>query len=164
MPALVVGTVYADGLRARAKGGNRNGRGDNKIESALSQGRAEDNIVINQSKGSADWGFFLQKKRKLDIQMSAVTLQSAGGLLEDVSNVFYVHHRPVSAECLNEAAHVGAFEVVGEIHSQLDSGNGALGGMVLVSNLQRISQGFDPHSVNGQLPVVAFALGVFQHV
>ena len=161
---LVVGTVCADGLRARAKGGNRNGRGDNKIEDAFGKGRAEDDIVIKEARGPADGSLFLQKKRKLNIQMSAVAFKSTGGLLKDVANVFHVHHRTVGTECLNEAAHVGPFEVVGKIDRQLDGGHGALGGMVLISNLHRIPQGFDPHSVDGQLPVVAFALGVFQHV
>jgi hypothetical protein len=96
--------------------------------------------------------------------MGALGVEAGGELVEDGVDVIDVEFGTEFVEDLDEAAHVGAFEVVGEIHSQLDSGHGALGGMVLVSNLQRISQGFDPHSVNGQLPVVAFALGVFQHV
>ncbi len=59
---------------------------------------------------------------------------------------------------------MGAFEVVREIDGQLDGGDCALGCLVLVADLHRISQGFNAHSVNGQLTVVAFALGVFQHV
>ena len=58
MPALVVGTVCADGLRARAEGGNWHGRGDNKIEHSFSEGRAEDDIIIEEAAGAADGGFF----------------------------------------------------------------------------------------------------------
>ena len=164
MTALVVSARNADRFGAGAEGGHGDGCGDNKIEHALGESRTEDDIVIKQARGSADGGFFFQKKRKLDIQMSAVAFQAAGGLFEDVSDVFHMHNWSVGAEGLDKTAHVGAFEVVGEIDGQLDRRHCALGRVVLIADLHRISQGFDAHSVNRQFPIVAFALGVFQHV
>ena len=65
-------------------------------------------------------------------------------------------------EHLDEPAHVGAFEFLGQIDIHADGGNGVLQRAGLVANLDGETQ--TPHSdlVNAQFAVVPFALLVVQ--
>ena len=96
--------------------------------------------------------------------MRAVALEPLGHFLEDVADVRHMDHWAVLGEDFNEAAHVGALEMVRQVHGHLQGRHGALNGVVLVAHLHRIAERLHAHAVDRNPAVVAFALGVFQHV
>ena len=68
----------------------------------------------------------------------------------------------VGVEHFDKAAHVGAFELFGQIHEHPDRGNGILHGTRLVADLDGKSQAADAYFVDAQIAVVALALLVVQ--
>ena len=82
--------------------------------------------------------------------------------VENVGDVLDVDHVAVRVEHLEEAAHVGAFEFLGQIHEHADGRNRVLHRARLVPHLDREAQ--TPHAdlVDAQFPVIALALLVVQ--
>ena len=63
---------------------------------------------------------------------------------------------------LDEPAHVGAFELLGEVHKQPDRRYRILEGMRLVPNLDRKTQAAHPDLVDAQFAIIALALLIVQ--
>ena len=93
--------------------------------------------------------------------MRAVAFEPLGELLEDVADIVNMHDRAVRSKDFDEPAHVGSLEMVRKIDGQLNGRNRALDRMVLVPDLNRISQRLDADPVDRELAVVRFVLGVF---
>ena len=65
-------------------------------------------------------------------------------------------------EHLDETAHVGAFEFLGQVHEHADGGDGVLHRARLVAHLDGEAQTAHADLVNAQFAVVALALLVMQ--
>jgi hypothetical protein len=61
---------------------------------------------------------------------------------------------------IDEAAHVRAFVLVRQIDGEGHGGHGVLHGAVPVPDAEGKAQAAHAHAVDGELPVIAFALGV----
>jgi hypothetical protein len=57
-------------------------------------------------------------------------------------------------------AHVGPFEVVGEVHSELDGGDRLAGLSVFALDPHGVAEVFDAHAVNGNATGIGLVLGV----
>ena len=68
----------------------------------------------------------------------------------------------MGVEHLDEPAHVGALEFLGQIHEHADGGDGVLHTARLVLNLNGKTQAAHAHLVDAQLAMVRFTLLVLQ--
>ena len=68
----------------------------------------------------------------------------------------------MSVEHLDEAAHVGAFEFLGQIHKHPDRRDRVLHRPRLVPHLDRETQPSNAHFINAQLAMIALTLLVVQ--
>ena len=63
---------------------------------------------------------------------------------------------------LEEAAHVGAFELVGQVHGERDGGHGILGGAGAVTNDDGIAETLDTDLVDAEVAEVRGGLSVVE--
>ena len=94
--------------------------------------------------------------------MGALGVEAGGELVEDGVDVIHVEFGTEFVEDLDEAAHVGAFEVVGEVDGEGNGGDGVLRFARFVANLHGVAEGADPDAIDGDLAVVGFVLGIFE--
>ncbi len=78
--------------------------------------------------------------------------------VENIGDVFHMHHVAVGVEHLNEPAHVRALEFLRQIHVHPDGCDGVLHDMRLVAYLDGKTQAAHAHLVNAQFPVIALVL------
>ena len=67
----------------------------------------------------------------------------------------------VLVEYLNEAAHVSALEIMGQIDEKIDRTRGGLGLTALIENLKRIFYIFDPNLLQGNFACILCGLNVY---
>ena len=82
--------------------------------------------------------------------------------VENLRDILDVHHAAMGMEHLDEPAHVGAFEFLGQIDIHADGGNGVLQRAGLVADLDGETQTPNSNLVNAQFAVVPLALLVVQ--
>ena len=70
----------------------------------------------------------------------------------------------VLVEDFDEAAHVGALEIVGQIDEKIDRARGILLFAALVENLNGILYVFDPDFLKGNGPCVGSGLDVYHFI
>ena len=70
----------------------------------------------------------------------------------------------VLVEDFNEAAHVSALEIVGQIDEKIDRAGSVLLFAALVENLNRIFYVFDPDFLKGNGPCVGSGLDVYHEL
>ena len=76
--------------------------------------------------------------------------------------IFDVDEPPVRVEHLDEAAHVRALEILGQIDQQADPRHGVLRLVCLVAHLDRVEQALHAHLVDAQLARIGLALAIGQ--
>lgn len=81
-------------------------------------------------------------------------------MLEDHLDVIDMNYRAMLVQHLDKPAHVCAFKVVRQIDCERYRGHGVLGGVRLVSDLNRESQIGHPDAVDRHFPVIGKILGI----
>lgn len=158
--SLVVGTVFADGFRARAEGGDTDDDGRDEIGFFRIGGGGEAGGVVEESGRFGDGRLFREKEGEFEVEVGALAVEAADEGAEEVVDLFRVEHRAVGLQHFEEAAHVGAFELVGQVHGELHGGNGALGFALADGDAQGKTEIFDADAVDVNLAVVRLALRV----
>ena len=111
--ALIVRAAGADRLGAGAQGGDIGHHGGEKVVAFSIGGRGKTSRVVDQAGCAGDGSFFLEKKRKLELEMGTLAVQPADECAQEVLDVLRVQDGTVGLQDLEKAAHVGAFEFLG---------------------------------------------------
>ena len=128
----------------------------------MARRRVEARQVIHHAFLAGDRRLLHHEIRELDLQVRRGRLELRLHGVENVGDVLDVDDVAVRVEHLEEAAHVRAFELLGQVHEHADGRHRVLHRARLVPHLDREAQ--TPHAdlVDAQLPVVALALLVVQ--
>ena len=164
MAALVVGAAFADRLAAGAEGGDGNGHGHLEAEIFAVESGIEAGLVIHQAGGIGDRGFLFDEVGEIKFEVGGVGLKAFLQGPENGRDAFHVDQTAVFLQNLDEAAHVGALELMGEIDSEGDGGDGVLRRVGPVTNNDGIAEAFDADLVDSQVAKVGRGLGVVQGV
>ncbi len=158
--ALIVRSVFGNCLGAGAERGDTDFDGEHEIDVFGAGGGIEARGVIHHAFHSRDGRFFGEEKWEFHFQMrsSGVELRLHG--VENVVDVFDVDHAAVGVEHLDEAAHVGAFELVGQVDKHADGRDCVLHDFFFVADLNRETQATNADFVDAQFAMVALALFV----
>ena len=162
LPSLIVRSVSCNRFRTRAERRHHRFDCQHKIDVLLAGRGVKASGVIHHA-------FHARNRRLLHHEIGEFHLQVRSGSLklllhrkQNVGDVLHVHHAAMAVKHFDETAHVGAFELLGQIHEHANGGDGVLHGAGLVANLDGEPQSTHADLVNAQLPVVAFALLVVQ--
>ena len=159
-PSLVVGTVFADGFRARAEGGDADDDGGDEVGFFRIGRGGEAGGVVEEAGGTGNGGVFGEEEGELEIEVGALAVEAADERAEKAVDVLGVEDGTVGLQHFEEAAHVGAFELVRQVHGELHGGNGALGFALADGDAQGKTEIFDADAVDVNLAVVRLALRV----
>lgn len=96
--------------------------------------------------------------------MSGVGLEALLQGLKDGGNTFDVDEASVLLEDFKEPAHVGAFELVGEVDGESDGGDGILGGVGAVANDDGVAEVFDADFIDAEIAGIGGGLGIVEGV
>lgn len=162
LPALIVRARLADGLGTGAQRGDRNTHTHDEIHVLAIPGGGKTRGVVEQTASTRNRSRLFQEKRKLEVKVGGSGMEALLEFLQHLRQILHVQDRAVGVEHFDEAAHVGAFVVVWQIHRHLHRGDGALDDMVFVADLDGIAQIFHADAVDGQSAVVGLALCVVQ--
>lgn len=69
----------------------------------------------------------------------------------------------VAAEYLDKPRHMRAFEVMGQAHIHIDTGNSALFALVAVGENDGVADIFDTDAVNVEVSMIPLILNIFQY-
>ena len=158
--ALIVGTAGADGLRAGTKRGHGHFDGQNEVAGVLVGVHFKDDAIVEQTLSTGDGRFFGAEVGEAELDVSFVGVELFDELLRHASNGGRGKLGAVCMQHLDKTAHVRAFVLMRQVNSEGHSGHGVLHGVVPVPDAEREAQAAHAHAVNGELPVIAFALGV----
>lgn len=162
LPPLIVRARLADGLGTRAQRGDGNTHPHDEIHILPIPGGGKTRRVVEQAASTRNRCRLFQEKRELEVEVGGTRMEALLELLQHLRQILHVQDRAVGVEHFDEAAHVGAFVVVWQIHRHLHRGDGALDDMVFVADLDGIAQIFDADAVDRQSAVVGLALCVVQ--
>ena len=70
----------------------------------------------------------------------------------------------VFLENLDKATHVSAFELVGEVDSEGDGGDGVLGGVSTVADDDGVAESFDADLIDPEISGIRGGLGVWEGI
>jgi len=70
----------------------------------------------------------------------------------------------VFLENFDKAAHVSAFELVGEVDSEGDGGDGILGGVSTVADDDGVAESFDADLIDPEISGIGRGLGVWEGI
>lgn len=70
----------------------------------------------------------------------------------------------VFLENFDKAAHVSAFELVGEVDSKSDGGDGILGGVSTVADDDGVAESFDADLIDPEVAGIGGGLGVWEGI
>lgn len=96
--------------------------------------------------------------------MSRVGIEAAAHPAQDGRNILHMDRSSVLIEHLDEAAHVGALEMVREVDRHRDCCDGVLQFSSAVANDDRMAQVLDPYLVNADSPHILLALFVLHRM
>jgi hypothetical protein len=112
---LVMGATFADGLTARAESGDGNCDSDFEAEIFSVEGGIEVDLIIYEAWGGSDGSFFFYEVRKIQFEVSGVGLKALLKGTKDGGDTFDMDKAAVFLEDFEEPAHMGSFELVGEV-------------------------------------------------
>ena len=159
-----MGAAFADRLAAGAEGGDGYGHGHFEAEIFAVESGIETGLVIHQAGGAGDWGFFFDEVGEIKFKVGGVGLKAFLQGPENGRDAFHVDQTAVFLQNLDEAAHVGALKLMGEINGEGDGGDGVLGRVGPVTNNDGIAEAFDADLVDSQIAEVGRGLGIVQGV
>jgi len=160
--ALIVGAALADGFTAWAEGGDGNGDGDFEAEIFSMEGGVEVDLIVDEAGGGGDGRFFFDEVRKVEFEVGGVGLEALLESAEDGGDAFDMNEAAVFLENFEEAAHVGAFELVGEIDGEGDGGDGVLGRVGAVADEDGVAETFDADLIDPEISGIGRGLGVLK--
>ena len=162
--ALIMGSAFADRLAAWAEGGDGNGDGDFEAEIFAVKSCIEVGLVIDEALSGGDRGFFFDEVGEIEFEVGRVGLEAFLEGAEDSRDALHMNEAAMFLEDLDKTAHMGAFELVGEIDGKGDRGDGILGRVGAVADNDRISESFDAHFIDPQVAEIWGSLGILKGV
>jgi len=159
-----VGAAFADCFAAGAEGGDRNGHSHLEAEILAVEGGIETGLVIDQSGGAGNRGFLFDEIGKIKFEVGGVCLKAFLQGAENGRDAFDMNQAAVLLQNLDEAAQMGAFELMGKIDGKGDGGDGILRRVGPVPNHNRIAEAFDADFVDSQVAKVGRGLSVMKRV
>ena len=159
---LIVGATLADGFTAWAESGDGNGDGDFEAEIFTVEGGVEVDLIVDEAGGGGDGRFFFDEVRKVEFEVGGVGLEALLESAEDGGDAFDMNEAAVFLENFEEAAHVGAFELVGEIDGEGDGGDGVLGRVGPVAHEDGIAETLNADLIDPEISGIRRGLGVLE--
>ena len=104
---------FADGFAAGAEGGDGDGDRNFKAEIFSVECGIKADLIIHEAWGSGNGRLFFDEVGKIEFEVGGVGFEALLEGSEDGGNAFDMDQAAVFLEDFEEAAHVGAFEVVG---------------------------------------------------
>jgi len=161
---LIMGSAFADRFAAWAEGGDRNSDGDFEAEIFTVKSCIEVGLVIDEALSGGDRGFFFDEVGKIEFEVGRVRLEAFLESSEDCGDAFHMNEATMFLEDLDKTAHMGAFELVGEVDGEGNCGDGVLGRVGAVADNDRISESFDAHFIDPQVAEIWGSLGILKGV
>src|SRR5207249_1007454 len=124
--ALVVSTVGADRLAARAESGDGNLERHPEVVVVARDARTEGAGVVEKAHRARHRGFLLDEVRKPDLHVRGVRVVVAAQLRAEAAKLADVDLAPVPVEQLDEAAHLPALALVRHRYAHVYLGDGVL--------------------------------------
>ncbi|MDB6032346.1 MAG: Endonuclease/exonuclease/phosphatase [Verrucomicrobiales bacterium] len=162
LATLVMGSVGADRFGTGTKGSDSNLYREHEIDFLPAGRRIKAGSVIQHAFPAGNRRLLGQKEGKLHLQVAAIRMQFFLHGKENVFNVLNMNHAAMSIKHLDKAAHMGAFELLGQVNKHADGGHRVLHHMRLVPNLDRKAQSPDTDFVDAEFTCVPFALLIVQ--
>ena len=161
---LIMGSAFADRFAAWAEGGDRNSYGDFEAEIFAVKGCIEVGLVIDEALSGGDRGLFLDEVGEIEFEVGRVRLEAFLESSEDGGDALHMNEATMFLEDFDKTAHVGAFELVGEVDGKGDRGDGVLGRVGAVPNNDRIAESFNAHFIDPQVAEIRRGLCVLKGV
>ena len=159
-----MGAPFADGLAARAESGDGNCDSDFEAEIFSMEGGIEVDLVIHEAWGGSDGCLFFYKVGKVQFEVSGVGLKALLKGTKDGGNTFDMDEAAVFLEDFEEPAHMGSFELVGEVDCESDCCDGILGGVGPVADDDGVAEAFDADLIDPEVPRIGGRLGIVKGV
>ena len=102
----------------------------------------------------------LNEKWKFELDVSLLRLQSLLKMLQDDLDIIDVNERAVLVQHLDKPAHVGAFEMVRQIHRERNRGHGILRGMRLIPDLDWEPEVGHSDPIDRHFPMIRLTLRI----
>ena len=157
---LVVGAVLGNllGAGAQAGAGHQDFHGLQVF--AVLDFADEGDVVVHQALHAGHGGLLVDEVGEVHLDVAGLGFQllhhQAQHLLEGLHRELPL----VAVEDFDETRHVGALEVMGQIHVHAKRGDGVLGAAGLVQHPNRMPDGLDAHLVDGDLARVRIVLHI----
>ena len=159
--ALIVGSVVADFLGAGAEGANGNAHTEEEVV-ALAIGFPDECAEVVHGRGeTGDRGLALDKVGKLDFDVCRLGIEAFFQVVKDCRDCAHGELALVLSEDLQEARHVGAFEVMWQTHGEGNLRSALLLLVLPVEDSDWVKQIADTNLVYRDSACVWSALDVF---
>ena len=107
---------------------------EHKIDFIAIGGGIEAGLIIHEAGLAGDGRGFFKEEREIHFEMRRLRIEPLLHGAEDVWNIFHVDDIAMGVKHFDEAAHVGAFEMMRQIDEHSDSGDGVLMGVGFVAD------------------------------
>jgi len=161
---LIMGSAFADRFAAWAEGCDGNGDGDFETKIFAVKSCIKVGLVIDEALSGGDRGFFFDEVRKIEFEVGRVRLEAFLESSEDCGDAFHMNEATMFLEDFDKTAHVGAFELVGEVDGEGYRSDGVLGRVGAVANNDRIAESFNAHFIDPQVAEIRRGLCVLKGV
>jgi hypothetical protein len=160
---LIVSASLANGLAAGAKGGHGHfDGGDEVVLPFLPSVDFEDDAVVEEAFGSGDGSRFGAEVGEAEFDVGGVRSEAGEELSGQSSDGFDIDDLTVGVQGLDEAGHVGALVVMGQIDGEGDGRHSVLHLLIPISDLKRVAEVANADPIYRDVAMVTFVLGVFQ--
>src|SRR5210317_1008670 len=157
--ALVVSTAFTDFPRTGAKRGHGYRDAKHKIV-ILAEAADHIALVLHQTARSGRWCLLLDKIRKFQFEVGTTGLKMLFHITQHGVHAVDTDLAMILIEYLDEATHVGALEVVGQVNIHVDARNRLLLLFVLVHDDDRVADILNADLVDGDVAIVVALLHV----
>lgn len=161
IPALVVGSVVADLLGAGAEGANGNPHPEEEVVARAVGFPDECAKVVHGCGETGDWGLALDEVRKLDLDVCGLGIEAFFQVVQDCWDRAHRELTLVLSEDLQEARHVGAFEVMWQTHGEGNLRSALLLLVLPIEDSDGIEQIANTNLIDSNSACVWSALDVF---
>jgi hypothetical protein len=162
--SLIMGAPFADGLAAWAESGDGNCDSDFEAEIFSMEGGIEVDLIIHEAWGGSDGSFFFYEVGKVQFEVSGVGLKALLKGTKDGGDTFDMDEAAVLLEDFEEPAHMGSFELVGEVDCESDCCDGILGGVGTVADDDGVAEAFDADLIDPEVSGIGGRLGIVKGV
>jgi len=159
-----MGSAFADRLAAWAEGSDRNSDCDFEAEIFAVKSCIKVGLVVDEALSGGDRGLFFDEVGEIEFEVGRVGLEAFLESSEDCGDAFHMNEATMFLEDFDKTAHVGAFELVGEIDGEGYRSDGVLGCVGAVANDDRIAESFDAHFIDPQVAEIWGGLSVLKRV